>query len=211
MASIDDDAVDRVEGEPSRTERDDGNYQEYAGIDTSGAGAGADTGNDTGTDTAIRIELSEQPRKRRGRQPKSDTGNSSKSKPSLAVTDRKKFSRQLVGVHQAAALLFRNPLIAITDDEGTALGNALMDVLELHSVKVSPTMLAYLNLAGVSAMIYGPKIAVSIAVSNQKKAAKASSGIEQAAQGAPVVATEVKTTGNDKFKRLRMVDGMPVV
>lgn len=83
-----------------------------------------------------------------------------------------------------AAKLLKNPLLEITENEAMTLAAALQDVMALHSINISPSMLAYLKLVGAVGMIYGPRIALyQAAMAAQKKAQQSTF---DAATGQPV-------------------------
>lgn len=173
---------------------------------SAGADAGADTGSVGSNTGTVTIELGEQPRKKRGRKPgstnTSGSGSTKKVPPKLAV-NRQKFCRQLVGAHKAASLILKNPLLEISDNEGDALGNAVMDVLDHYQVTVNPVILAYLNLFGVAATIYGPRV---FAYTQIKKKAKQFDEAKAAFNGVPVEKPSTAKTGH----KVTSIDGVPI-
>jgi hypothetical protein len=91
----------------------------------------------------------------------------------LAVGD---FALQLQGVHKLAALALKNPLLEISKDEAEKLATAMIGVMKYHSINVSPGTLAWIQLAGVSAAVYGPRVAISMAARKTAKSEKAAPG-----------------------------------
>lgn len=63
-------------------------------------------------------------------------------------------------MHKLAAMFFKSPFIEISLDEAKKLAHAAKNVLALHNINVSPATLAYIQLVGVLAAIYGPRFAM---------------------------------------------------
>jgi TRAP-type uncharacterized transport system fused permease subunit len=80
---------------------------------------------------------------------------------------------QLQGVHKLAALALKNPLLEISKDEAEKLATAMIGVMKYHSINVSPGTLAWIQLAGVSAAVYGPRVAIAMATRKAAKPEKA--------------------------------------
>lgn len=99
---------------------------------------------------------------------------SGKSTSKSADLDLGGLATQLQGVHKLAAMLSKNPIWEITDDESKKLAQAIKGVLKHHNIPISPVMLAYLQLAGIGTVIYAPRVAILIAVKKMQA--------EQAAQ-----------------------------
>lgn len=95
---------------------------------------------------------------------------------------------QLVGLHKIAALVLKNPTIVITDDEGTKLAQALKNLGAQYNVNPNPAVMAWLQLAGVSVAIYGPRIALAVA------ARKATEAQQKARQQSPIPTSPVTMT-----------------
>jgi hypothetical protein len=60
-------------------------------------------------------------------------------------------------------------LLEINREEAEKLATAMLGVMKYHSINISPGTLAWLQLAGVSVVVYGPRVALTMAA---KKAAK---------------------------------------
>lgn len=56
----------------------------------------------------------------------------------------------------------KNPLIAITPDEGKTLAIAVIDVGKQYAVNINPKVLAWVNLIGAGVAVYGPKVFVML-------------------------------------------------
>lgn len=65
---------------------------------------------------------------------------------------------QLVGGHEILALVLRNPVWRINQDQGKNLARAIDDLARLHNIPIDPKKLALLQLGAVGVAIYGPKI-----------------------------------------------------
>lgn len=103
----------------------------------------------------------EQPTKKRGR----PAGGVAKPKPVTAGDGGKKSkisARQLTGMlylgHAGAAEVLKTPEIAINEDEAGAIAAAVVDVLSHYDFEASAKSLAWANLIGTMATIYGLKI-----------------------------------------------------
>ena len=83
-----------------------------------------------------------------------------------------------------ASLVLKNPLIEINKSEAEKLASALANVAKHYDFKVNPAVMAWVQLIGVGAAVYGPRIALTMSV---KKAAKK----EQAANQ-PIVSRETQ-------------------
>lgn len=79
------------------------------------------------------------------------------------------FARQIQGVHAMLALVTKNPVWNIEEKAAESLAAALLDVMSHHSINIDPASMAYMKLAGVCAMIYGPKLLVLKQQSDAKK------------------------------------------
>jgi hypothetical protein len=75
---------------------------------------------------------------------------------------------QLVGVHKLGALLLKNDLVTITDDEGRRMAHAIKEVTKHYNIVPDPKTMAWIQLAGISATVYGPKIAFAIQVQKRR-------------------------------------------
>lgn len=121
----------------------------------------------------------EQPKRRRGRPAKSDSGDSGGNsgigarKRARAGTqkvglDLDSLAKQIQGAHALVAIYTKNSLWNIDADESQKLAVATAGVLQHYQMEFNPVVMAWLNLAVVGATIYGPRIALS---AHAKKAA----------------------------------------
>lgn len=93
---------------------------------------------------------------------------------------------QLEALHKMGALVLKNPLVEISQPESVKLASALANVAKHYDFKINPAIMAWLQLVGVGAAIYGPRVAVTIAT---KKQSKASVTVPVQTSNAPVVNT----------------------
>lgn len=117
------------------------------GTDTPGAG-GDGAGSDGGG--------SAEPARRRGRKP----GSGRKGK--AAALDLSGVEAILLSAHTMLAAMTKTPELIISQDEANKLASAINTVQEHYPVHVDPKAMAWLNLAGVAGMIYGPRIFVAV-------------------------------------------------
>ena len=85
----------------------------------------------------------------------------------VTATKKEKLSaRQLTGIlyvgHSSAAQYLAKPIIAIEESEAAQIAEAIVDVMQHYDFDVSAKALAWANLAGVLATVYGFKILASI-------------------------------------------------
>jgi hypothetical protein len=128
-----------------------------------------------------------EPKRGRGRPPKSDTGTFSgttsakfarekrSEKPeqkSSKGVDVKKLAKQIKGVHLGLAMLLKNPIFQLQENESEDLAVAIKEVLQYHEITINPRLMAYGELIAVSAAIYAPRIIISINSSAKNKAQK---------------------------------------
>lgn len=106
----------------------------------------------------------------------SSEGSESRARQSKSGSATKKgvdlntdlFAMQLVGVHKMLAAVMKNPLMEISESEAKKLALALKQVMALHKIAIPAEYVAYVQLLGVCAALYGPRIALTMAA---KKAA----------------------------------------
>jgi len=107
---------------------------------------------------------------------------------------------QIEGLHVLAATFLKNPTLKISPDEAKKLAVAVQNVTKQYNLNISPTLVAWFQLAGVSAAIYGPRIAINIAVrAEMKKQAKERNTLAtagNAANGMSVASSPVNATHN---------------
>lgn len=85
--------------------------------------------------------------------------------------DRKQFTQQVVGVHNLLAVLTKEPMLAITTEEGDALASACADIIEEYGLAMSRRALLWGNLVGAVAIVYGPKVLYGIDQASKRRAA----------------------------------------
>lgn len=126
----------------------------------------------------------EQPKRRRGRPAKSDSGDSGgnsgigtrkrgRAGTQKANLDLDSLAKQIQGAHALAAIYTKNSLWNIDADESQKLAVATAGVLQHYQMEVNPVVMAWLNLAVVGATIYGPRIALSAHAKKQANKAEA--------------------------------------
>lgn len=81
---------------------------------------------------------------------------------------------QIQGAHKLLGLLPGVPsdLVEISDQEAEALGEAVQDVLSHYDMTVNPVWAAWINLAAIVGVIYGPKIVMLQKMSASQKLQK---------------------------------------
>lgn len=110
-------------------------------------------------DAELETELSpEQPKKSRGRKPKGEP----KPKPAQSGKKEKLSARQLTGIiylgNNAAAQALNSPIFQIEENEAEKIANALVDVLQYYDFEASAKTIAWANLAGTLATVYGLRV-----------------------------------------------------
>lgn len=77
-------------------------------------------------------------------------------------------------MHGIMAAAVRVPELALSDEEGKALAAAVAEVSRHYPMTIDPKTLAWFNLAGCAATIYGPRIYLARArISEEKRQKKA--------------------------------------
>ncbi len=109
--------------------------------------------NDDGTGTAIEPE---QPRKRRGRRPKSETGENS-ARVGVKIS-RADLASKLSGAHQLAALATGLPILQLDKQEADEYAGAILEVAKYHSITLDGKLFAWIQLAATVGTIYGTRI-----------------------------------------------------
>lgn len=98
------------------------------------------------------------------------------------------FATQLAGVHKMLALFLKEETFIIKDDEAKKLAQALKNVMALHSLNISPSAVAYIQLLGICAAIYGPRfMALKFKAELKRAQSKAGQAPSQPASNAPTV------------------------
>lgn len=112
--------------------------------------------NDEQTENPETLEIQpapEQEKKRRGR---------AKSTPNVSGKKEKMSAKQICGIlefsHFAAAEALKMPELAIKSDEAMQLSEAIVEVMGHYDFEASAKSIAWANLIGVAAVIYGPRI-----------------------------------------------------
>lgn len=120
----------------------------------------------------IAVNSSEPPKKRRGRPPNSSklggpesVSSSSasakakaKAKTSFSASDYETMGKQIVGMHEMAAMVTGLPMLRVTLEEGTAVAKALADVGEQYGLAIDGKTGATINLVLTLGMVYGPRL-----------------------------------------------------
>jgi hypothetical protein len=70
------------------------------------------------------------------------------------------------------AAVTKNPLWEISDKEGKVLAESLKNIMQYHSINISPVYMAYIQLFGVVMGIYGPRLAIVMAANKAERDAK---------------------------------------
>lgn len=83
--------------------------------------------------------------------------------------DRKQFTNQIVGVHKLLAALTKQPAVIVTEAEGEALACACADIIEEYGLAMSRRALLWGNLVSAVAIVYGPRVAMAMAVAKNKR------------------------------------------
>jgi hypothetical protein len=101
------------------------------------------------------LEVLEQPKKRRAR---------TKLETPIGTKKEKITARQLTGIlmltHTGASEAFSNPFIRLDESEAGEIAGALVDVLNHYDFEASAKTLAWCNLVGTMATIYGLKFMI---------------------------------------------------
>jgi hypothetical protein len=121
------------------------------------------------------------------------------AKKELDLTD---LATQLEGVHKIAALFLKNPTVAISTDEAKKLALAVKNLSKHYNLTISPVIMAWMQLAAVSATIYGPRIAINVAAKKQLKQKQAAETTLQNAgktANAMTAAPVVDSAANDFY------------
>jgi hypothetical protein len=105
-----------------------------------------------------------------------DNGTSGKSRQKtsrpvdLNKPAEKIFAQQLVGIHKIIGIVTRQPdLWMITNEQGAALSDAILEVMNQYKIKPNPKMVAWGNLIGVCSIVYGTKVIMYKAIVAQRK------------------------------------------
>lgn len=157
------------------------------------------SGTETGTETGIGTETETETGRTR-RKPGRPKGSGAQEKNVHLKLDAKLFATQLQGAHQLAALVLKNPGWALTDDESQSLAVAMLDVSKQYEFNINPRVVAWLKLATVSAMIYGPRVAFLMPAKKPKGGGQilpfAQPGAAPAQPGNAQFQTTAPTNGN---------------
>lgn len=165
-----------------------GGHSEASGVANGNSGIeGNNRGNESGQASAADAGAEFPPKKRRGRKPypRDEFGNiirpatgagSNKGRQErLAVkNDRPKVRQNIAGLHAMAAVLTKQPILALNEQEADALTNAVCDVADYHEIDLLTAGGAfglYAALATTAYMIYVPRI-VAIKFNRAAEAAK---------------------------------------
>lgn len=96
------------------------------------------------------------------------TGSSrpTKAAPSLAVET---LAPQIFGAHKIIATLAKEPIYEVTEAESKSLARAVIGVIEQYEMVFDPRVVAWVQLFGVAAAVYGPRVVISRAKKNAAK------------------------------------------
>lgn len=165
----------------------DTNSNDESNIESSadnGSDAGVserDTSADSGTENPSElgnptIGVNPRTRKRSGGSA-SDNGTSGKSRTQskkpvdLNRPAEKIFAQQLVGAHKILGLVAGNAALwEITNEQGAALSDAILEVMNQYKIKPNPKVVAWMNLIGVCSVVYGTKLVMYKAIVAAKRA-----------------------------------------
>lgn len=96
-----------------------------------------------------------------------------------------------------AALVLKNPLVEISPAESQKLAAALANVAKHYDFKVNPAIMAWMQLVGVGAAVYGPRVAITI----QAKKATRQAQQQTAPSNVQPIRTEPETpSGQYRFQ-----------
>lgn len=115
--------------------------------DGDGSGAGGDS---------VRFNKDGSIRKKRGRKPGS--GNSAGSASPRQKKTPDGISSVLFSLHAMAASFLKTPELELDKSEADALAVAIDDVQRFYDVQTSAEVLLWVNVIGVCAAVYGPRI-----------------------------------------------------
>jgi hypothetical protein len=99
-----------------------------------------------------------------------------KGKVNFSGEDLNALAKQVVGLHQLAAIATGIPELAISEQEGAMLGGAMASVAEEYNLELSGKTGAMLQLIAVCGMIYVPKFGALKTRVNEAKARRAQKG-----------------------------------
>jgi len=109
-------------------------------------------------------------------------GTKTKAKTNLGFLEK-----TLSGIHSVLVVVTKDDLFELTDDEIKSLAEALANVQDQYDLRLDPKTQAWLELAGIGAAIYGPRIATKVLMSARKP-----KEVEEKPQEKPVA----RTAGN---------------
>lgn len=108
------------------------------------------------------------------------------AKLALSKLDEATLARVLAFAHSSAALTLKLPALALSDEEARKLARAVAELAAQYEIAVSARLMAWLQLLGVSAAIYGPRaVAIMAAKSMTRAAPSPAASSSAAAAGAP--------------------------
>lgn len=82
----------------------------------------------------------------------------------------------------------------LSDDEAKKLAHAVKNVLKHHQINISPAALAYVQLVGVGAAVYGPRIGMLALMRKMQRQQEQQAAEMAAANGATSLAVLDPTT-----------------
>lgn len=90
-------------------------------------------------------------------------GTKTKAKTNLGFIEK-----TLGGIHSILVVVTKDDLFELSDDEIRSLAEALSNVQDQYDLRLDPKTQAWLELAGIGAAIYGPRIAAKVLMSARK-------------------------------------------
>lgn len=107
---------------------------------------------DVAGNPASAADLAEPPASR-----KRGPGRPPKTAPTLAVDS---LAPQIFGAHKILSVFLKDPLFEVSEAEAKNLARAIINVSEQYAIEFDPRLVAWVQLFGVSAAIYGPRVIV---------------------------------------------------
>lgn len=140
------------------TDNGTGKQDNGAGNETVGSGTEAGSGeNQTSQQEPISPESATggaEPKRRRGRPPKSATA----AQPERLGLDAATLAPKIQGLHAMLAVLTKQPVFAISEVEAQMLAASLADVSKHYDISANSKTMSLVSLVAVAGMIYVPRV-----------------------------------------------------
>lgn len=104
-----------------------------------------------------------EPPRKRGRKPGSTAGTKKG-----AELDLKNWAKKVEGLHLIAAKVTGLDLVTIDSEQALALTESVVELARHYDIKPDPVVMAWINLASVVSMVYGPKIYLVAQIKRQQ-------------------------------------------